>query len=139
VTQQKTGLAIWIPLTQALSRAMSTWQRQPTFIALKENGLPWTRSQLSDQWLRERDTRPALETIRKAGLVLHGLRGTAVVRLRRAGATIPQIGDMVGMSPPMVTRYCRFAVQRENALAAVHHLERTASEQTRAKRSEKDG
>ena len=60
--------------------------------------------------------------------MLHGLRATAVVRLRRAGATIPQIADMVGMSAPMVARYCRFSVQRENALAAVHYLDKNKPE-----------
>jgi predicted transcriptional regulator len=56
-------------------------------------------------------------------LHLHGLRGTAVVRLRRVGASIPEITSMVGMSQAMVERYCRFSVQRENALAAVERLD----------------
>jgi integrase len=111
--------------------------RLPTFILLKEDGHPFTRQQLSDQWLRERNTKPALAPLKEAGLVMHGLRGTAVVRLRRAGATIPQIGDMVGMSPLMVTRYCRYSIQRENALAAVHVLDRTAMEKAKARREGK--
>ena len=65
---------------------------------LKEDGLPFTRQQLSDQWLRERDTRPSLAPLKEAGLVLHGLRAFAVVRLRRAGANTGQIADMVGLS-----------------------------------------
>jgi integrase len=125
VIQKKTGLEIWIPLTQQLASAMATWERRPTFIALKEDGLPFTRAQLSDQWLRERDTKPALAPLKAAGCVLHGLRATAVVRLRRAGATTGQITGMVGMSELMVNRYCRFSVQRENALAAIHHLDKT--------------
>jgi len=130
VTQKKTGLVIWIPFTQELIKAVAAWERRPTFILLKEDGLPFTRAQLSDQWLRERDTRPALAPLKEAGLVLHGLRATAVVRLRRAGATTGQIAGMVGMSEPMVNRYCRKSVQRENALAAVHYLDaRTAGPQ----------
>jgi integrase len=123
VIQKKSGLVIWIPLTQELMRAIATWERRPTFILLKEDGLPFTRAQLSDQWLRERNTRPALAPLKEARLVLHGLRATAVVRLRRAGATTGQITGMVGMSENMVNRYCRFSVQRENALAAVHYLD----------------
>src|SRR5262249_7050588 len=96
-------------------RAIATWERRPTPILLKEDGQPFTREQLSDQWLRERDTRPALAPLKEAGLVLHGLRATAVVRLRRAGATTGQIAGMVGMSENMVNRYCRYSVQRENA------------------------
>jgi hypothetical protein len=70
---------------------------------------------------------------------MHGLRGTAVVRLRRAGAPVLQICDMVGMSPQMVTRYCRYSVQRENALAAVHILDRTAGERSRDKAKKNAG
>lgn len=134
VTQQKTGLKLWVPMTSVLKVAIDTWERRPGFILLMKNGHPWTRPQLSNAWVEERERNPALAPIRDAGLVLHGLRGTAVVRLRRAGATIPQISDMVGMSPPMVTRYCRYSVQRENALAAVYTLDRTAIERARDKK-----
>jgi len=123
VIQKKTGVRIWIPLTQKLADALEQWERRPGFIALKENGMPWERHQATLQWARERDTKPALAPLKAAGLVLHGLRATAVVRLRRAGATTGQIKDMVGMSEPMVGRYCRMSVQRENALAAVHYLD----------------
>jgi len=137
VTQKKTGLVIWIPFTQELIKAVAAWERRPTFILLKEDGFPFTRAQLSDQWLRERDTRPALAPLKEAGLVLHGLRATAVVRLRRAGATTGQIAGMVGMSEPMVNRYCRKSVQRENALAAVHYLDaRTKREQPKTDRAQ---
>jgi integrase len=134
VVQQKTGLKLWIPLTQELQAAMMKWERRPTYILLKDDGQPWTRANLSDQWLRERATNPALCDILKARLVLHGLRGTAVVRLRRAGLPTPLICDMVGMSPAMVARYCRFSVQRENAMAAIHFLDRTTIERARAKK-----
>jgi integrase len=132
VTQKKTGLKIWIPFTQDLARAISTWERRPAPILLKEDGQPFSRSQLSDTWLIARDRTPALAQLRDRGLVLHGLRATAVVRLRRAGATTGQIAGMVGMSENMVNRYCRFSVQRENALAAVHYLDaRTKPERSK--------
>lgn len=123
VVQRKTGLKIWIPMTRELMAVIPTWERRPGFIALKEDGQPFTRTQLSDQWLKERDRSPALASIAEVGLVLHGLRATAVVRLRRAGATTGQIADMVGMSEVMVNHYCRFSNQRANALAAVHYLD----------------
>jgi integrase len=124
VTTQKTGRQLWVPFTQELSAAIAAWERRPTFIALKEDGQPFRREQLSDQWLRERNSRAALAPLRDAGLVMHGLRATAVVRLRRAGVPVLLICDMVGMSRQMVERYCRFSVQRENALAAVHYLDK---------------
>lgn len=134
VTQRKTGLSLWIPLTQELQAAMLRWERRPTYILLKEDGQPFTRQQLSDQWLRERATRPGLHALNHERLVLHGLRGTAVVRLRRAGTPVALISDMVGMSPQMVARYSRFSVQRENAMAAVHFLDRTAIERAKAQK-----
>ena len=133
VTQRKTGLKIWIPITQDLQYALSTWEKKPTQILLKPTGEPWgSRQQLSEAWTRERDSNPNLYPC--ADLVLHGLRATAVVRLRRAGATTPQIVDMVGLSAPMVERYSRFANQKQSALAAVLHLDRrTGPEQEQQK------
>jgi hypothetical protein len=66
-----------------------------------------------------------------AGLVLHGLRGHACVQLRRAGLSGVLISDMVGMSVPMVERYCRFSVQRENATAGVVHLQNAVQERNK--------
>lgn len=124
VVQEKTGVEIWIPLTQELIRIMATWERQPGHILRKADGMPFdNRPQLSDAWGRELQ-RPVMASLK--GLHLHGLRATAVIRLRRAGASIPHITDFVGMSEQMVTRYCRFADKRKNALAAVEHLESKA-------------
>lgn len=130
VTQKKTKLVIWIPLTRELQAAMATWERRPTFIILKADGMPFTRPQFTDAWRRARKGLAALISLKEAGLVMHGLRATAVVRLSRAGATTRQIADMVGMSEKMVARYCRFSVQRENALAAVRHIDGTAVERS---------
>lgn len=128
VTQRKTGLKIWIPMTQELTAAMRSWERRPGYLILKPDGTPFSREQLSDHWLRERTKNAALAALDAIGLSMHGLRATAVVRLSRAGASTRQIADMVGMSEPMVAHYCRFSSQRTNALAAVHYLDRTPRE-----------
>jgi hypothetical protein len=45
-----------VPFTQALAAVVvEKWERRPTFLLLKEDGLPFSREQLSNQWLRERD------------------------------------------------------------------------------------
>lgn len=127
VVQRKTGLEIWIPFTQPLLAAYAAWERRPAPLLLKPTGEPWgNRKQLSMAWERDRDANPMLAIC--AGLVLHGLRGTACVRLRRAGAPPTQIADMVGLSVQMVERYCRFADQRTSAMAAVRYLDGTAYE-----------
>ena len=130
VLQKKTKKQIWVPLTQSLMAAMATWERRPGFILLNAMGQPWTRKHLSATWAYERDTKPLLRPLADAGLVMHGLRATACVRLLRAGANTRQISDMVGMSEQMVERYTRFSDQRDNATAAVLHLDRTAREPT---------
>ena len=127
VTQRKTGLQIWIPMTQPLMAAIATWERRPAPLLLKPSGESWgTRNAITMAWKRERDGNPSLAVCH--GLVLHGLRATACVRLRRAGATPQQIADMVGLSVQMAERYCRHADQKQSALAAVHRLDRTAQE-----------
>ena len=132
VVQQKTGRRLWVPFTAELATALTTWERRPPFfLILKPDGTAYTREHLSWHWNNERDSNVALAPLKEAGLVLHGLRATAVVRARKAGATPLQIASMFGMSEPMVARYSRLADQTEMALAAVHYLDRTALERAR--------
>lgn len=137
--QKKTGKDVWVPITSPLATAMKTWERQPGPFLRRLDGALWTRHDLSNAWMYERRINPELAALgapavagkktNDAGLVIHGLRGTACVRLLRAGANTRQIADMIGMSEPMVARYTRLSAQQENASAAVYHLERTLREQ----------
>lgn len=131
VTQKKTGRQVWVPITSPLAAAMATWERRPGPYLTRLDGRAWDRPALSHAWTYELEHNPDLAGLRARGLVLHGLRGTACVRLRQSGCSIPQIADMVGMSEGMVARYCRFSSQKENAVAAVIQLERTFSERKR--------
>jgi integrase len=123
VTQAKTGKRLWVPFTQALIRKLETWEKRPGFLVVKPSGEPFTRPQLSDAWTKERDTNPKLMPLRSPPLSFHGLRATAVLRLRRSGVSKPLIADTVGMSGPMVDHYCKLSEQRDNALAAVNQME----------------
>ncbi len=134
VRQKKTGRDVWIPIASTLDAAMRTWERRPGPFLLREDGRPWTRKALTAAWTYQRDTSAAFASYRLCGpdldrpLVLHGLRGHACVVLLRAGANTRQVSDMVGMSEEMVAGYTRLSLQRDNAVAAVHHLERTIRE-----------
>jgi integrase len=128
LTQKKTGRKVWVPITAALAEAMRGWERRPGPYLLRSDGRPWGRKDLTERYTYERDHNRMLEELKRAGLVLHGLRGTACVRLRRAGVSESGIASMVGMSIEMVAHYCRFAVQRDDALAAVLRLERNTRE-----------
>jgi len=129
VIQKKTGVRLWVPFTPDLIEAMKGWEKKPGPYVLKPNGRPYTRELLSWHWNHERDNNEALAELKAAGLVLHGLRATAIVRLRKAGASVMNICDMVGLSEPMVARYSRLADKTERALAAVHFMQRTPREQ----------
>lgn len=107
---------------------MKTWERRPGPFLLRVDGKPWASSYLTNRLDYEKRTNPAIAEIAQAGLVMHGLRGHACVRLRRGGCTAMQIADMIGMSVPMVERYCRFSVQMENAFAGVVQLRGTVAE-----------
>lgn len=124
VIQRKTGVRLWVPFTPELIEAMKGWEKRPGPFVLKPNGLPFSRELLSWHWNHERDNNPALAELKAAGLVLHGLRATAIVRLRKRGLSVLQICDIVGLSEPMVARYSRLADKTERALAAVHFLGR---------------
>jgi integrase len=129
VRQQKTGREVWIPITKHLADAMTAWERQPGPFLRKTAGGIWTREQLHHAWVRHRDSNPELELLSREGLVPHGLRGHACVRLLRFGANTRQISDWVGMSEGMVKNYTRLSDQRDNAVAAVFLLDGTQADQ----------
>jgi integrase len=131
LTQKKTGREMWVPIPRELDAAMAAWERAPGPILRRPTGRPWTRKALTWAWICERDGNSLLGSL--AGLTLHGLRSTACVRLRQAGSSIPHIADMVGLSEPMVARYCRLSEQRDNATAAVVFLDRNRENKSERK------
>lgn len=139
VRQKKTKREVWVPITSTLAAAMKTWERRPGPFCLRTDGRPWQRNLITLSWQHHRESNPHLAPLRAIGpdldrpAVLHGLRGHACVRLLHAGANTRQIADMVGMSEQMVAQYTRFSVQRENASAAVYHMERTLRERAALK------
>lgn len=129
VIQRKTGVRLWIPIMPDFEAIMATWERRPGPFLTKPRGRPYTSNDLSNAWWREVRDNKNLEPILRAGLVMHGLRSTCVVRFRKRGLNALQISSLVGMSLPMVERYCRLADKSEMAMAAVHFLG-TSGEQT---------
>jgi integrase len=123
--QIKTGRDVWCPILPELAAEMATWTKRPGPYVTQENGAKYTRNLFWDHFDDQRANIPEL-----AGVTLHGLRCTAVIRLRRAGLSVPQISDIVGMSLATVQRYCRFADRKESGKAALVMLgnHRTARE-----------
>lgn len=124
VRTQKTDLPLWIPFLEDFAEEVRGWVRQSPIIVLDKSGIPYaTRNRLSQEWGLERDTNPALVALRSPPKVLHGLRSSTVVRLRKLGLTELQISSLIGMSEKMVHRYSRHANQKTMAAASVEHLE----------------
>ena len=123
---KKVGLTLWIPFTREFEREVMEWERewraQPTqalTILTDPKGRPWNERNMGTDWSKQTRDRAKGEMHALRGYTMHGLRATACVRLMRAGATTRQISDMVGLSEPMVTRYCRFASRKKTASATV--------------------
>lgn len=116
--QQKTGVRVWCPIVPELAAEMETWKRQPGPYLRQEDGRAYTRKRMSIHFREQTKGLPLLEEA-----TLHGLRATAVVRLRREGLTTTQIQDIVGMSLAMIERYCRFADKKISGQAVLHRLQ----------------
>lgn len=127
-TTQKKKRDVWCPIVPELAAEMATWEKRPGPFLWQEGGRAdghrYTRKLFSKHFAEERDKIPEL-----AGVTLHGLRCTAVIRLRRAGLSTGQIGDIVGMSLATIERYCRFADRKISGKAALQTLTRTSEEQ----------
>lgn len=121
ITQRKTKREIWCPIVPELAAEMESWAKAPgPFLKQPKGrraGYPYSKRQFLREFEKARQSAPEL-----AGVTFHGLRATAVIRLRRAGLSTAQIEDIVGMSMAMITRYCRFADKKASGKAAVVRL-----------------
>jgi integrase len=117
LTQRKTEREIWCPIVPELAAEMATWEKVPGSFVKQANGKPYSRQTFWQVFDRAREDVPAL-----AGTTIHGLRSTAVIRLRRAGLATAQIQDIIGMSMAMIERYSRFADRKVSGQAAIIQL-----------------
>jgi integrase len=117
LTQRKTKREVWCPIVPELASEMAAWEKLPGPFLRQSDGRPYSRKLLSEHFAEARANIQAL-----AGATIHGLRSTAVVRLRRAGLTTAQIQDVIGMSLAMIERYSRFADRKASGQAAVIKL-----------------
>jgi integrase len=112
--QKKTGVRPWCPIFPELEVEIATWEKRPGPFLLQDNGKPYTTNQLWKVFDKAREGHSEL-----ADAVWHGLRANAVIHLRQSGYSIAQISDMIGMSPPMVERYCRHADRKAGGQAVL--------------------
>jgi integrase len=122
--QRKTKREIWCPIVPELAAEMEGWERRPGPFLLQDNGRPYTAKLFWRHFDEARENIPEL-----ADVTLHGLRCTAVIRLRRAGLAVPQISDVIGMSLATIERYCRFADRKTSGQAVLVQLTKRTPEE----------
>lgn len=125
LTQRKTKRDVWCPIVPELAAEMATWERRPGPFLRQDNGKAYERKLF---WLHF--TQQAAHIPELAGVTLHGLRCTAVIKLRSHGLSTGQIGDITGMSLQTIERYCRFADRKSGGKAALISLSERSRNET---------
>jgi len=90
--QSKTGRRVTIPVGEPLKAMLDSMKRECPVVLTNQNGKPWTSSGFRASWKK------ALKRARIEGLTFHDLRGSAVIRLALAEATVPEIATFTGHS-----------------------------------------
>lgn len=90
--QSKTGERVTIPVGTPLKTALDQATRHSATILTTSAGRPWTPDGFRASW------RKACEAAGIEGVTFNDLRGTAVTRLARAGATEAEIATLTGHS-----------------------------------------
>lgn len=90
--QSKTGRRVVIPVGSPLRALLDSTQRRSPVILTNQKGRPWTSDGFRTSWAK------TCQAAGVSGLTFHDLRGSAVVRLALADATVPQIATFTGHS-----------------------------------------
>ena len=118
VVQSKTGTKLAIPVSSVLREALDAQERVSPVILTTETGRPFTCSGFRHHFAK------AMKAADLYGLVFHGLRYTAAVRLAEAGCSIKEIASITGhKSLGMIEKYTSGVDQKRMAGAAIVRLE----------------
>lgn len=90
--QSKTGRRLTMPVGRPLKALLDGTERRGTVILTNTHGRSWTADGFRTSWGK------ACKKAGITGLTFHDLRGSAVVRLALAEATVPQIATFTGHS-----------------------------------------
>ena len=90
--QSKTGRRIVMPAGFPLKTLLDAAERRGPVILVNSYGRPWTSDGFRTSWSK------ACARADVSGITFHDLRGSAVVRLALAEATVPQIATFTGHS-----------------------------------------
>ena len=129
VRQEKTGRHLVIPAHQKLLTVLASMKQDSVQVLTNTRGLPWTQNGFRASWNGVLEApqqkhgvlpRPhPLWPIKRAGLVFHGLRKSAVVTLLEAGCTTAEVQAITGQSMQMVEHYAKQVNQKKLAASAI--------------------
>ena len=104
IGQQKTRKRVWVPLHRELRAELAGVSRTSTRILTGERGQPYTLESFKTAWQRQHE---AIELLTGAchGLVLHGLRKSAVCFLLDAGCPEEEVEAITRQSREMIRHY----------------------------------
>jgi integrase len=88
--QSKGGRRVVLPAGEPLRALLDATERRGPLILTNTLGRPWASDGFRTSWGK------ACERAGVSGLTFHDLRGTSVVRLAIAGASVPQIAAVTG-------------------------------------------
>lgn len=119
VVQQKTRVALVLPVHPALKAELDAWDRPGLLMLLNAWGRPWTGDVLSH------GMSDALQRIGlPPNLNVHGLRKLAAANLADAGCSVHEIGAITGHKTlAMISLYTQSADQERLAGAAIVRLQ----------------
>ncbi len=90
--QSKTGRRVVVPVGGPLNIMLGRTERRSPLVLTNSRGRPWTADGFRTSWAK------ACGRAGVHGLTFHDLRGSSVVRLAIADATVPQIATLTGHS-----------------------------------------
>lgn len=118
VTQEKTGVALVIPVHPVLKAAMDGWERRAVTILVNARGWPW-KSESASKGMKEAVDRLGFPPTWN----IHGLRKLAAANLAEAGCSAHEIMAITGhKTMGMVSFYTRGADQEKMATSAIVRL-----------------
>ena len=134
VKREKTGRELVIPAHQKLIAVLETMKRDTVQLLTNTRGMPWTQDGFRASWNGALDAPQQkhgvlpnpqpLWPIKRAALVFHGLRKSAVVMLLEVGCTTAEVQAITGQSMRMVEHYAKQVNQKRLAASAILKWER---------------
>jgi hypothetical protein len=123
--QEKTKKRVWVPIHRDLRSELDRVERRSTRILTGNRGLPFKVESFKSAWQRQHE---CIELMTGAchGLVLHGLRKSAVCFLLEAGCSEEQVEAITRQSREMIRHYAMEMQRHKLAKLAIGKWEQAS-------------